>query len=140
MRINLKFLCSITFAFHLTACNFGLIVDPPQVPTEIRLEVSSRDVTASGNLILTAKIKYEGGQAGGVETRVEFFDGDLEVAQTTVSDPPLNSGLQVDYAFKTTVVLSKAQNGVHSYRAKAVFDNDKKSLESAPIVVNVNIP
>jgi hypothetical protein len=128
-----------TFLF-LTACNFGFIVDPPQVPTQIRLESSSSNVTSSGNLTLTAKIKYEGSQAGGVETRVEFYDGDLEVGETTISDPPLNSGLQVDYAFKTTILLSKAQNGARSYTAKALYENDKKTLVSTPIVVNVNIP
>ncbi|NJK43544.1 MAG: hypothetical protein HC933_04095 [Pleurocapsa sp. SU_196_0] len=123
-----------------TACNVGPVVDPPQVPTQIRLESSSTNVTASGNLTLTAKIKYEGSQAGGVETRVEFYDGDLEVGETTISDPPLNSGLQVDYAFKTTILISKAQNGARSYTAKALYENDKKTLVSTPIVVNVNIP
>jgi hypothetical protein len=123
-----------------TACNFGPVVDPPSVPVEIRLEATPQAVTAAGNLSLTAKVKYGGAFVGTVETRVVLYDGDLAVGETNVSDPPLSSNLPGDYAFQINVPITRNQNGTRSYTAKAFFDQNRKSLGSEPLLVNVNIP
>jgi hypothetical protein len=123
-----------------TACNFGPVVDPPSVPVEIRLEATPQAVTAAGDLSLMAKVKYGGAFVGTVETRVVFYDGNLAVGETNVSDPPLSSNLPGDYAFRINVPITRNQNGTRSYMAKAFFDQNRKSLGSEPLLVNVNIP
>jgi hypothetical protein len=135
----LKILYGFVVCLSFTACSFGLIVDPPPFPASIRLESTSNDITVPKSITLIANIKF-GGSGGATETKVKFYDGDIEVGEVTDSDPPLSSGLPGEYAFQTMILLSKAQNGEHLYTARALYENDKRSLDSSPVVVNVNIP
>jgi hypothetical protein len=135
LKLSFVFVAFLSF----TACNFGLIVDPLPFPVSIRLESTSNNITVTGSITLTAKIKF-GGSGGATETKVKFYDGSMEVGEATASDPPFNSGSPGEYAFQTMILLFKTQNGEHSYIAKALYENDEKSLRSSPAVVNVNIP
>jgi hypothetical protein len=136
----LKMICRVIFCLSFTACQFGGIVNPPSFPTEIRLEAGSKIVTTAGNLNLTAKVRYGGAFVGTVRTRVVFYDGDLSVGETVVSDSLLDSNLSGEYAFQVSVSLNREQNGVRSYKAVAFYDQDQRRLETVPITVQVAIP
>ena len=91
-------------------------------PPTVSLGASSTNVTAPGTLTLTATASDAGGVA-----RVEFRDGGSTFS-TDTSAP-----------YSASVALTAANNGTHSYTARAV-DNAGNAAISATVTVVVNIP
>jgi aryl-phospho-beta-D-glucosidase BglC (GH1 family) len=90
-------------------------------PPIVSLTASATSVTVAGPLTLTANATDNVGV-----TRVEFRDGTQLIGTDTTAP----------YSF--TINLTSAQNGTHSYTARA-FDTVGNSANSAPVSVNVNI-
>lgn len=91
-----------------------------QNPT-VSLSVSSGTVTSAGTLTLSASASDNVGV-----TKVEFYDGSSKVGEDTTSPYSLD------------VALTAAQNGAHSYTAKA-YDAAGNTATSAAQSVTVNI-
>jgi aryl-phospho-beta-D-glucosidase BglC (GH1 family) len=92
------------------------------IPPTVSLSASSTTITAPGTLTLTATAS----DAGGIRN-VEFRDGSL----------PFSSDTSAPYS--VSVALTAANNGTHSYSARAV-DNAGNAGTSATVNVVVNIP
>jgi endoglucanase len=92
------------------------------IPPNVSLGASSTSFTAPGTLTLTATATDNVGVA-----RVEFFDG--ATLLTTDNTAP----------FTTSVSLTAANNGSHSYTARAT-DTTGNSRTSTAVTVTVNIP
>ncbi len=95
---------------------------PDIVAPTVSLATSSANVMASGNLDLTATATDNVGV-----TQVEFFDGANSL------------GVLTSAPYKISVPLAIANNGTHSYTAKAT-DAAGNSKTSAVVSVTVNIP
>ncbi len=93
-------------------------------PPTVSLASDSNNVTASGNITLTATATDNN-----AVTKVEFWD-DLPTAKlmATISAAP----------FVLPVTLTGAENGNHNYTAKA-FDAAGNTTTSTPVKVTVNI-
>ena len=90
-------------------------------PPSVSLVASASTVTTAGPLTLTAGATDNVGVS-----RVEFRDG-TQLLGSDTSNP-----------FAFTVNLTSAQNGTHSYTARA-FDGAENSSTSSPVQVTVNI-
>jgi cellulose 1,4-beta-cellobiosidase len=89
--------------------------------SSVTLRASTTSVTVAGNLGLIATTVES--QAA---VKVEFYEGDKLVGSTT------------SYPYTLAVALTSANNGSHSYTAKAT-DAAGKSVTSQPVTVTVNI-
>lgn len=104
----------------LTACGGGGTPADTTKPT-VNLTSSSNNVTAAGNITLTATASDNVGVS-----KVEFFDGATKLGEDTTSP----------YTFN--VALTAANNGTKSYTAKA-FDAAGNNDTSTAVSVTVNI-
>ncbi|MFT3841926.1 MAG: Ig-like domain-containing protein [Myxococcaceae bacterium] len=113
-------------ALTLSACNDDgdkkdsgvVILDTAPM---VSLAASNTDVTAAGDVSLIAVAVDDGAIA-----KVEFYEGATLVSTATMAP----------YAHVVTYAI--ADNGSHSYTAKA-YDSGSKSTTSAAVTVNVNI-
>jgi len=91
------------------------------IPPVVTLVSSAATVTAAGRIFLTATASDNVGV-----TRVDFFDGATLLATDTTAP------------FAQTVALTSANNGTHSYTARA-FDAAGNNATSTAVTVNVSI-
>lgn len=110
----------LMLALGLAACGGGGGGSDTQSPT-VSLTASPSTVTAAGNVTLSASASDNVGVV-----KVEFYDG------STL----LNTATSTPYTYNHAVTA--AQNGSHSYTAKA-YDAAGNVGVSAPQSVNVNI-
>lgn len=89
--------------------------------SSVNLRTSTTQVSLPGNLGLMATTVEEK-----AATKVQFFDGTNLVGTAT------------SYPYHVAVALTSANNGSHSYTAKA-FDTSGKQFTSEAVTVNVNI-
>jgi endoglucanase len=94
---------------------------PDTTPPTVSLASSSTSVTAAGSISLNATASDNVGVV-----RVEFRDGTTLL--NTITAAP----------FSTSVSLTSANNGTHTYTAKA-FDAAGNATTSTPVSVSVNI-
>ena len=92
------------------------------IPPTVTLSASSTSVTTAGTITLSANATDNVGVA-----RVEFFDGATLISTDTAAP------------YTTSVALTAASNGTHSYTAKAT-DATGNTKTSTPVSVTVNIP
>ena len=90
-------------------------------PPVVSLASSATTVTAAGSITLTAAAIDDRGVS-----RVEFYEG-TTLLGTDTSSP-----------YTQTVTLAQANNGTHTYTAKA-YDTANQSATSAAVTVTVNI-
>lgn len=118
MRTSLRVAFVGLIAF-LAACGGGGGADTTK-PT-VSLSSSSNNVTAAGNITLTATASDNVGV-----TKVEFYDGATKLGEDTTAP------------YTQVVALTAADNGTKTYTAKA-FDAAGNNETSAPVTVTVNI-
>ncbi len=109
----------LSLMVFLAACGGGGGADTTK-PT-VSLTASSTNVTAAGNITLTATASDNVGVA-----RVEFYDGATKIGEDTTAP------------YTQDVALTAADNGTKTYTAKA-FDAAGNNETSAPVSVTVNI-
>jgi endoglucanase len=95
---------------------------PDTTPPVVTLASSATTVTAPGSITLTATAT----DANGI-TSVEFREGNTLLGTDTAAP------------YTQTVAFTAANNGVHTYIARA-FDPSTNPGNSAPVTVTVNIP
>lgn len=121
-RKSVNYLLSVALAaLVLAACN-----NQPQPPADttaptVSLTSSSTNVTAAGPVTFTATASDNVGVS-----KLEFFEGTTKLAEKGTAP----------YTFE--VSYTKADNGQHSYTAKA-YDAANNSTTSSPVTVTVNI-
>lgn len=118
MRTSLRVAFVGLIAF-LASCGGGGGADTTK-PT-VSLSSSSTNVTAAGNITLTATASDNVGV-----TKVEFYDGATKLGEDTTAP------------YTQVVALTAADNGTKTYTAKA-FDAAGNNETSAPVTVTVNI-
>ncbi len=91
------------------------------LPPTVSLASSASSVTTAGSITLTATASDDRGVS-----KVEFYDGGTLLG-TDTSAP-----------YTQTVTLAQANNGTHTYTAKA-YDTANQATTSAGVSVNVNI-
>ena len=94
-------------------------------PPTVSLTASPTALTAPGNVNLTATASDNSGTV----SRVEIYDNGALVNACTKTAAP----------FTCTIAMTSANNGSHSYTAKA-YDPSSNSATSGPVIVTVNIP
>jgi Rieske Fe-S protein len=101
----------------------AVVVNIPTAAPTITLASSSTSVTANGSVTLTATVTPD---TGVTITKVDFYEGTTLLGTKTAAP------------FTFTPAFTSANNGTHSYTAKAT-DSSGKSTTSTALVVTVNI-
>lgn len=109
----------VGLVLFIAACGGG---GADTVKPTVTLAASSTNVTAPGNITLTATASDNVGV-----TRVEFYDGATKIGEDTTAP------------YTRDVALTAADNGSKTYTARA-FDAAGNNETSSPVTVTVNIP
>lgn len=102
---------------------YTITTGPDATPPTVSLVASSNSVTAAGSVTLTATAADDVGVS-----KVEFYEGTTKIGEATANP------------YTYSVTYASADNGTHSYTAKA-FDAAGNTATSSPATaVTVNIP